>query len=263
MPRIPTRNSCFVVGVVVALGAVALGHARLAAQQASPTPPSSSSVEARPTPSANPARSDEVVARIGDRVITVREIEDKLRIFPDSVRERLLKGNNLRTYVKGIVVKELAAREAERLGIDKDPTVRARLEETRQDVLYNAFSGQLLATITVTQAEMEAYFQAHKSEFGGKEYKDVKPQVAQRLRDMKSRAVYEGFQRDAEARWPVTVNEAALQTVTVPKGHSAKEIEKAIEEAERQMGPLPEETKKMMREGTAPVAPMARPKTTQ
>jgi hypothetical protein len=248
--------------VVVALGAVALGHARLAAQQASPSPPGSSSVETRPTPSAAPARGDEIVAKIGDRVITLREIEDKLRMYPDSVRERVLKANNLRTFVKGLVVKELAAREAERLGIDKEPRVRERLEETRQDVLYNALSGKLLETISVTEAEMEAYFQAHKSEFGGKEYKDVKPQVAQRLRDMKSRAVYEAFQRDAEARWPVTLNEAALQKVTVSKGHSAKEIEKAIEEAERRMGPLPEETKKMWREGTAPVAPVARPKTT-
>ncbi len=216
MPRVRKRSSHFVLGAaVVALSAVPLGHARLAAQQASPSPPSSSPVEARPTPSAAPAHGDEIVAKIGDRVITLREIEDKLRIYPDSVRERVLKANNLRTYVKGLVVKELAAREAERLGIDKAPRVRERLAETRQDVLYNALTTHLLSTLRVTEAEMEAFFEAHKSEFAGKEYKAVRCDVAQRLRDAKARDVYEAFQRDAKARWPVTVDEAALQKVSL------------------------------------------------
>jgi hypothetical protein len=258
MPRLPRRSSGLVLVAVVALGAAWLGSARSAAQQQPPSQPGVSAAESRPAPSGDAARGAQVVAKVGDRVITVREIEERLQMFPENIRERLLKGNNLRTYVKNLVVKELAAREAVRRGIDQEPRVRERLEETRQDVLYNALTTKLLETIRVTEADMEAYFEAHKSEFAGKEYKDVKPQVAERLRNMKSRAVYDEFQREAERHWPVTVNEAALKSVSVPKGST--NVEEAIKEAERVVGPLTDEQKKMMREGTAPVAPVQRSK---
>ncbi len=268
MPRSPRRSSVLVAGAMLALGASAGCAGTLKAQQASPTQPAVTEQpagQAQPasqsppaTPGPAPAQ-DTVVARVGDRVITLQEIEDKLRQLPDSVRDRIMKGNNLRVYLNNMVMKELFAREAEIMKIDQDPKVRARLEETRQDVLYNAISNRLLGDISVTEAEMQAYYEEHKVEFGGKAYQEVRSQVAQKLRDTKSRAAFAAVERDARARWPVTMDEAALKTINIPKGYSAEQIEKAIEEAERKVGPLPEETKKRLRDGQGPPATVVKP----
>lgn len=199
-----------------------------------------------------PAQDGNVLATIGDRVITVQELEERLKMLPDSVRQQLMAGDNLKIYLQNMVTKELVAREAERQGLDKDPKVRARLEDTRRDVLYNAFTAKMLTDLRVTEDEMAAYYAAHKSEFGGKPYQEVKPQVAQKLRDTKSRQARQKVEREAGARWPVTKNEAQLSKISLPTGQSDKDMEKAIQEAERRLGPLSEEQKRQLREGSVP-----------
>jgi hypothetical protein len=207
-------------------------------------------------PSAQQAKRPEqanVVARIGDREITLEEVEAKLKVLPDSVRQKVMSGDNLNAYLKGMVVKELYAREAERLGLDKDPKVREQLEESRRNVLHGALVGKALGDLSVTEAEMTAFFEAHKKEYGGKAYPEVRTAVAQRLREQKARDILEKLERDAAARWPVTTNEALLKNISISKTQSKQDVEKAIQEAERRVGPLPEETKKKLREATPTV----------
>lgn len=260
MPRLRRRSSLLGAAVVLVLG-VGLS----AAQQPPPSGSGSSSSPVQQGSSVQPARPapDTVVARVGDRVITLKEVEDKLRLLPDSMRARVMSGNNLHVYVKGMVTKELFAREAEKRQLDQDPKVRAQLQEGRQDILYIALSQRLLGDLSVTEAEMQAYYDGHKALFDGKSYQEVRPHVAQKLREMKGREAVAAMERDAMTRWPVTMNEAALKGISIPQGYATQEIEKAIEEAERRAGPLPEETKRMLREGTPPVAPVIRPKSPQ
>ena len=235
MPRHQRRSS--VTGcLAVLLGLGLIGWNPSWAQQASPAPPSN------------------VVAKVGDRVITVEEVENRLKALPDSVRDQIMKRDNLRTYVKNMLLKELYAREAERRGLDKDPAVRAQLDEARRNVLTNAITGKTLGGLTVTEAEMSAYFQAHQSEFGGKSLPEVKPQVAQQLRDIKSREALEKVEREAAAQWAVVTNDDALKTISIPKDYSRKQAEKNIQETEKRVGPLPEEQKQQILEGGATVA---------
>lgn len=235
MPRHRTRSSLIFAGVLVALGLSLVGAGMSPGQPAKRT------------------EQGNIVAKIGDRVITLDEIEAKLKILPDSVRERIMSGDNLRVYLKGMVLKELFAREAERLGLDKEPKVREQLEEARRNILHGALTGKALGELTVTEQEMTAYFEAHRKEFGGKSYQEARSQVAQRLRDGKSKEIMEKLERDASARWPVTTNEALLKNISISKNQAKQDVEKAIQEAERRVGPLPEETKQKLREATPTV----------
>src|SRR5262245_40112698 len=144
MRRYRTRNSLVSAGTLVAVGLSLVAVGASSGQQAKAA--------------ADPGT---VVAKIGDRVITLEEIEAKLKILPDSVRQKIMMGDNLRTYVKGMVLKELYAREAERLGLDKDPKVREQLEEARRNVLHTALTGKALGDLTVTEQEMTSYFESH------------------------------------------------------------------------------------------------------
>jgi hypothetical protein len=199
---------------------------------------------------ADRAQNGDVVARIGDRVITLQDLEERLKMLPDSVRQRLASGDNLKIFLHNLVTKELLALEAARQGLDKDPRVRARIEEVRRDVLTNAFTGKILSDLKVTEEEMAAYYAANRNEFGGKPYQEVRPQVAQKLRDTKSRQALQKVERDAATRWPVTTNEALLGKLSATAAQPNQDLEKAIRETEKRLGPLSEEQKRQLRQGT-------------
>jgi hypothetical protein len=235
MPRHLTRSSPALTGALVAVGLSLVSAGPPLAQQAKRAEPAN------------------VVAKVGDRVITLEEIEARLRVLPDSVRQKVMSGENLNAYVKGMVTKELYAREAERLGLDKDPKVREQLEESRRNVLHGALTGKALSDLTVTEQEMTSFYEAHKKEYGGRPYQEVRAQVAQRLREQKAREVLGKVERDAAARWPVTMKEGMLKNISISKTQASQDVERAIQETEKRVGPLPEETKKKLREATPTV----------
>ena len=199
---------------------------------------------------------DQVLARIGDRVITLGELQAKLGAIPESVRARLMAPDNLRVFLRGMVLKELFSREGRRIGLDKDPEVRARLEDVQQSVLYNAYTARIQRQLRVEDKELKSYFEAHRGEFGQKNLADVKAQVAEKVREAKLKALMQAAEEEAAKRWGVTVNEALLGQVRVDRGQDAKLKAQEIDALEQRVGPLPEETKRAIREGGVPIAPL-------
>jgi hypothetical protein len=196
-----------------------------------------------------------VLAKIGERVITLEEFQGQLSAIPESVRSRIMSPEGLRVYLNGMVLKELFAREALRLGLEKKPHVKARLEETKRQILYTAFSDKVLnEELKVDEKELTAYFEAHRGEFEGKRFSEVRVEVAQKVRTAKVKALWERTEQEARKRWGVTVNEALLKEVSIPKDQASKE--KVIQDLERQVGPLPEETKRTLREENVQTIPL-------
>ena len=196
-----------------------------------------------------------VLAKVGERVITLEEFQGRLSAIPDSVRARIMSPEGLRAYLKGMVLKELFTREALRLGLEKEAQVQAKLEEAKQQILFNAFSEKLLNELTVDEKELTAYFEAHRGEFEGKRFPEVKVEVAQKVRTAKHKALWERVEQEARKRWGVTVNEALLKEVSIPTKDQASK-EKVIQDLERRIGPLPEETKRMLREENVQPIPL-------
>lgn len=197
-----------------------------------------------------------VLAKIGGRVITLEEFQDRLRGIPDSVRNRLMTPEGLRTYLLGMVVKDVFAREALRLGLDKDPKVRAQLEEAKQQILYGAFVEHVTSQLTVTETELRAYFEAHRGDFGGKDFPNVRVEVAQKARDAKYASLVESARLKAWKRWGVTVNEALLSEVAISPDQTTRDREKALQELEQRVGPLSEEQRRAFRQGEIRVIPL-------
>jgi len=164
--------------------------------------------------------------------------------------------DNLRAFLKSMVLKELFSREGRRIGLEKDPEVRARLEDVEKTVLQNAYTVRIQRQLRVEDKELNSYFEAHRGEFGQKNFADVKAQVAEKVREAKLKALMQAAEEEAAKRWGVTVNEALLSQVRGDRGQHDRIGAKEIEVLEQRVGPLPEETKRAIREGGAPIMPL-------
>jgi peptidyl-prolyl cis-trans isomerase C len=78
----------------------------------------------------------------------------------------------LRSRVRETLINfELAAQEAARKSLDKNPDVAAQIELQRQSVLTNAYIGEYLKSNPVSEDAMKKEYDQAKAQMGGKEYR--------------------------------------------------------------------------------------------
>jgi parvulin-like peptidyl-prolyl isomerase len=113
----------------------------------------------------SPEQASKPLAKVGDRVITLGEFAQALADLPEYERLRYQGVERRRELLRMIVDMELLAREAKKQGLDKDPIVE---EESRQ-ALVGWMRGKLLeglpAPAQIPEAELRAYYDAHRDEY--------------------------------------------------------------------------------------------------
>lgn len=107
----------------------------------------------------------QVVARVGDEVITLEEFEARLNQQSPFARARYDSPQRKREFLDALVRFELIAAEAERRGYGDDPDV----ELARKQAMVRAFTAgelrDLVDLADITDADIEAYYTAHEDEF--------------------------------------------------------------------------------------------------
>jgi parvulin-like peptidyl-prolyl isomerase len=63
-----------------------------------------------------------------------------------------------------LITQEVLVQESRRVGVEKDPAVKRRLEEARRQILVQALIQKLVET-DVTDEKVKTYYVAHKDEF--------------------------------------------------------------------------------------------------
>ena len=97
----------------------------------------------RVAPEAPEAASDDtVVARIGETTYTLADIRQRLARL--EAPYRYAAERRLPEYVREVVRREVLAREARRLGLDRAPALQADLEEAVQTILLRALVKQVM-----------------------------------------------------------------------------------------------------------------------
>lgn len=112
------------------------------------------------------AGDEEIVARIGDRKITLSDFNrligydaEKKKIFEQNPQ---VKASFLKNVVQGMVISGIARRD----GFDKRAEVKEQVE-----ILVNAFLAseyikkEVIGKIDVTEADIKSYYDTHKDEF--------------------------------------------------------------------------------------------------
>ncbi len=113
------------------------------------------------------AADEAVVAKIGDRKITVADFKKIIGYF-DMERQKMLDANPqlketvLKQFVQSIVISDLAKQK----GFDQKPEIREQLQFFSENFLANEYLKREIAQkITVTDAELKSYYDAHHDEF--------------------------------------------------------------------------------------------------
>jgi peptidyl-prolyl cis-trans isomerase C len=153
------KTSLKIVGFLTAilLGAFLLAQAQAETPAAAPakTPPA----KAAPAPK-SPAPDKNIVARIGNRVLTVNDF-NKIMGFYDPEQRKMIEKNPqakptlLWQTVQGIVLSDLARQK----GFDKKPEVRGQLELIANNFLaFQYLQKEVLSKVTVSDKEAKAYY---------------------------------------------------------------------------------------------------------
>ena len=113
------------------------------------------------------AKDDDVVAKIGDRKITLSEF-NKILGYLDSEKQKLVeknqqfKENLLQQYIQGIVISNLAKKE----GFDKNPELKEQLEVIKDNyIAIEYLKKEVTNKVEVSEEDIKAYYESHKDEF--------------------------------------------------------------------------------------------------
>jgi hypothetical protein len=195
---------CLTAAAVAAAALSACGHAG-APQQCVPVtaaPVAAAPVEAAPPPppppavSAPPARPAvdpaQVVARVGDSVITVRDVQERINKQSPFVRARYTSLEKKKEFLDSLIRFEVMAQEAARLGYDQDPEVlRVMKQQMISKFMQNEIESKL-SVEAVPAADVERYYAEHPAEFDRRPLSEVRRQIQQRLfRDLRTKAMDE------------------------------------------------------------------------
>lgn len=121
-----------------------------------------------------------IVAKIGNRDITLAEYNEAVRMLPQEMQDKLTSPEEKRKFLDQMIGRELIYNAAVREGFDRDPGILRDLKSLEKDYLTQYYIRQKVApTINPDQAELEMYFKANKDKYGGKELADVRDQVTQ------------------------------------------------------------------------------------
>ena len=131
--------------------------------KATPLPGTSASVE--PPGKLTPEQAQQVLAKVGERQITLGEFAQTLERMDPFERLRYMSPDRRKQLLTEMIQVELLAEEAKRRGLDKQPETQERLRQMLKDELLREvrLNGPAPADIPLT--EVHAYFDAHHDEF--------------------------------------------------------------------------------------------------
>src|SRR6185312_5872553 len=121
---------------------------------------------ATPAPGSTPPPTDPnaVIISVGDHKITAGQFEEYVKALPAQYQETA-RGPGRRDFAKNLVELNVLADEAQKQGIDQKPEVRLQLEFQRDNMLAQAMFINLQQQASVSDAQVQAYYDAHKAEY--------------------------------------------------------------------------------------------------
>ena len=132
-----------------------------------------------------------VVARIGDREITMTDLENEIEKLPPSVQTQFKDKKGKSRFLQQYVGAELLYDTATRRGFDKDKDVTEGAFQMKKQLMINKLLTEAIPQdIQVSESEMKLYYDAHKEDFKDKKLDEVKSQIESELKRQKQQEAY-------------------------------------------------------------------------
>jgi peptidyl-prolyl cis-trans isomerase C len=110
--------------------------------------------------------SGTVVAKIGDRTITMNDLDAEIRRMPPEVQKYFAEPEEKAKFLEDFVAARLLSEAARRAGLQNDPKFLSEMERAREEELARLyFEREIASGVSVTPDEIKLYYDAHKDEF--------------------------------------------------------------------------------------------------
>ncbi len=136
------------------------------------TPAASASASAGPKP-LSPELAKKTLAKVGDRVITLGEYAAALERMDSFERMRYQSPDRRKRLLDEMIEVELLAQEARRRGLDKAEETEERVRQILRDQLLDELRKGSPAANDIPEADLRAYYDAHKDDFAEPERRRV------------------------------------------------------------------------------------------
>ncbi|HEU5020888.1 MAG TPA: peptidylprolyl isomerase [Bryobacteraceae bacterium] len=119
-----------------------------------------------PPPGSMPPPTDPntVIITVGDHKITAGQFEDYIKALPQQY-QATARGPGRRDFAKNLVELNVLADEAVKQGVAENPEVKLQIEFQRDNMLAQAMFLNLQQQAVVSDAQVQAYYDAHKSDY--------------------------------------------------------------------------------------------------
>jgi peptidyl-prolyl cis-trans isomerase C len=105
-----------------------------------------------------------VVITVGDHKITAAQFLEMVKALPPQYQETA-KGAGRRDFARNLVELQVLSDEAVKQGLDKDAATEMMLQFQRDNTLASAMFQHLQQTTNVSDADIQAYYDAHKADY--------------------------------------------------------------------------------------------------
>ncbi len=132
-----------------------------------------------------------VVARIGDREISMTELEDEIEKLPPSVQSQFKGKEGKFKFLQSYLGSELLYHTALRQGLDEDKDVEEGVFQFKKQMMINRLlAEEIPQDIEISESEIKLYYDAHKEEFKDRKLNEIRSQIESELKRMKQEEAY-------------------------------------------------------------------------
>lgn len=157
-----------------------------------------------------PEQAAQVVAKIGDKVITLGDFAAALERMDPVDRLRYQSKERRRELLQEIIDVELLAHEARKRGLDKEPDVQEGIRQILRDAMLARAREDMPSPAEITPAEVKAYYDAHPEKYREPERRRVAAiilddkKAAEKALEAARKATNQNEWNEAFAKWSIT-----------------------------------------------------------
>ncbi len=161
-PRCPATSRFWLLVSLALFGPSLSGCKEDAAASA---PPEAEEEARDPITGLSAVEAAEVLATVGDRRITLGDYASSLARMDEFERLRYQSEERQKQLLEEMIQLEILAQEARQRGLDKDPEVQLRIQQALRDELLQELRRSLPKPEQISEREVRAHYDAHRSEY--------------------------------------------------------------------------------------------------
>lgn len=152
--------------VLAAFGAILSACVAVTAQTPAPVSPAAplQPLPSQPSKDVPAIDPNAVVIEVGDTKITAGQFKELVKSLPQQYQE-IAGGEGRRAFAQNLAEIYAMAQEARKRNLDKDKSTALQIEFQKDNLLAQSMYQTISQTAQVTDADVQAYYDAHRNEF--------------------------------------------------------------------------------------------------